>query len=82
MTEIIGFLAGIFVATSSLPQIIKSCKTKSTKDISFGLMGLNLVGQILWTAYGVLLASPALIVMSGITILFVSSLLFLKFRYS
>ncbi|MEI6728723.1 MAG: SemiSWEET family transporter [bacterium] len=82
MTEIVGFLAGVFVATSSLPQIIKSWKTKSTKDLSFGLMGLNLIGQILWTVYGVLVGSPALIVMSSVTIVFVVSLLFLKFRYS
>jgi len=33
--EIIGFLAGLLVAISSLPQLIKSWKTKSTRILLF-----------------------------------------------
>ena len=81
MVELIGFLAGIFVASSSLPQIIKSWKTKSTKDLSIGLMLLNFIGQILWITYGFLINSLSLSVMSIITFIFVTSLLFLKIKY-
>lgn len=81
MTEIIGFLAGIFVAASLLPQLIKSIKTKSTKDLSIGLMVLNCTGQILWIAYGVLIQSYALMVMSIITLIFSGSLLVTKILY-
>jgi uncharacterized protein with PQ loop repeat len=32
--ELIGYLAGIIIAISLTPQVIKSWRTKSTKDIS------------------------------------------------
>jgi len=81
MIELVGFLAGIFVAASSIPQILKSWKTKSTHDLSFGLMSLNLTGQALWMTYGFLLKSYSLVVMSAITLFFVLSLLILKIKY-
>jgi MtN3 and saliva related transmembrane protein len=81
MIEIIGFLAGILVASSSIPQILKSWRTKSTKDLSLGLMSLNLSGQILWIVYGVIISSLALVIMSSITLVFALSLLILKLKY-
>lgn len=77
----IGFLAGIFVAVSTLPQIIKSWRTKSTKDIAIGWSIINLIGQILWLIYGVLLASPPLIIMSAITACMNISMITLKLRF-
>lgn len=47
-SEIIGFIAGGLVAISFLPQVLKSWKTKSTKDIATSLTIINIIGQILW----------------------------------
>ena len=79
--EIVGFLAGILVALSFLPQVIKSWKTKSTKDIAISLSIVNLSGQVLWIIYGFLVGSASLIVMSGITLLLTLSLLILKLKH-
>jgi MtN3 and saliva related transmembrane protein len=49
--EFIGFLAGILVAISILPQVIKSWKTRSTKDVAISWSIINLIGQILWIVY-------------------------------
>ena len=68
--EIIGFVAGILVAISVLPQVVKSRKTRSTKDVSLSRSTINLVGQILWIIYGVLIESYSLVVMSSITLIF------------
>jgi len=79
--EIIGFVAGIFVAVSVLPQVIKSWKTKSTKDIAISWSIINLIGQILWIVYGVVIGSYALVIMSGITLVMNASMIILKLKY-
>jgi MtN3 and saliva related transmembrane protein len=80
-SEIIGFIAGILVASSLIPQTLKSWKTKSTSDISISWMLINLSGQTLWIVYGFMISSISLIVMSGITLVFAISLLILKIRH-
>lgn len=79
--EIVGFVAGILVASSLIPQTIKSWKTKSTNDISIAWMLINISGQTLWTLYGFLIKSPSLIVMSSITLALAISLLILKIKH-
>ena len=79
--EIIGFIAGILVASSLIPQTIKSWRTKSTKDISITWMLINLSGQTLWIVYGFFINSISLIIMSSITLFFALSLLFLKIKH-
>ncbi|MBM4171570.1 MAG: hypothetical protein FJ214_06870 [Ignavibacteria bacterium] len=81
MIELIGFIAGTFVAASLFPQVIKSWKTKSTKDISIAWTVINMIGQILWLVYGVAINSPSLIVMSGVTLLMTISMLTLKLKF-
>ena len=81
LIEIVGFIAGALVSLSFLPQIIKSWKSKSTKDIAISLTIINISGQILWIIYGLGISSISLIIMSGITLLMTSSLLILKIKY-
>jgi len=80
--ELIGFSAGLLIAISSFPQLIKSWKTKSTKDIAILWLLINLCGQILWISYGYFKDSISLIVMSSITFLMVGSILILKLKYN
>ena len=79
--EIVGFIAGILVASSLLPQVIKSWKSKSTQDISLGWSITSLAGQIMWIIYGLLIASYSLVIMSGITLLMALSVFYLKLKY-
>jgi len=80
-TEVVGFTAGILVASSLLPQVIKSWKTKSTSDISLGWSVTSLAGQIMWIFYGVLIASYSLVIMSSITLVMALSVFYLKLKY-
>lgn len=79
--ELVGFTAGLFVASSLFPQVLKSWKTKSTKDISIAWNVINLIGQLIWLFYGILIGSISLIVMTTLTFLMVLSLLILKIKY-
>lgn len=79
--EILWFIAWWLVSLSFLPQVIKSWKTKSTWDLAISLTIINILGQILWIAYGVSIHSYALVIMSGITLLMTGSLLALKIKH-
>ena len=79
--ELVGFTAGLFVASSLFPQVLKSWKTESTKDISIAWNVINLIGQLIWLLYGILIGSISLIVMTTLTFLMVLSLLILKIKY-
>ncbi|MDO8577039.1 MAG: SemiSWEET family transporter [Candidatus Daviesbacteria bacterium] len=81
MNELIGFVAGSLIAISVFPQVLKSWKTKSTKDISIAWSIINLAGQILWVCYGLLITSYPLVIMSGITLLMNISMIILKLKY-
>lgn len=79
--ELIGFVAGIFVAVSVLPQVVKSWKTRSTKDIAISWSIINLIGQLLWILYGVVIGSWSLVIMSAITTVMNISMIVLKLKY-
>lgn len=79
--EILGFIGGGLVSVSLLPQLIKSWKTKSTKDIAILWGIINLVGQSFWIAYGLIAESISLVIMSTVTFFMSASLVFLKVKY-
>jgi len=79
--EIIGFLAGALIAIALIPQVIKSWKTKSTKDISIFWNSLYVAGLVLWIIYGFIIKSTPMIVSACVEISLAISLLFLKLRY-
>lgn len=81
ITELIGFTAGGLVTISYLPQVIKSWKTKSTRDVSLFLGLINSIGQMLWIVYGAVIHSTSLVAMSSLTLSLTLSLLFLKIKH-
>jgi len=81
MIEYVGYLAGVVVAIALMPQIIKSWKTKSTKDISFYWTITYLIGLSLWITYGIGISSWPIITTISIEFLMALSLLILKIKY-
>ena len=51
--DILGLAAGILTTIEVIPQVLKSLRTRSTKDLSWGSLILVLVGLLLWLAYGI-----------------------------
>lgn len=79
--DIIGYLGGIFIMVSFVPQVIKSYRTKSVKDLSVWMIIATLVGTIFWEIYGFMAKSMPLIIMNGLFGVIVLSQLYLKMRY-
>ena len=78
---ILGYVAGVLVVGSLLPQFIKSWRTKSTKDISLWRYIIYSVGLVLWIAYAALIGSGPVAVTNSVGLLLALGILYLKLRY-
>ena len=79
--EIVGYLAGFLVAIALSPQLIKTWKTKSTKDISILWTLMFIIGLFLWIVYAVANKIFPLLIFASIEFLMAFSLFILKIIY-
>lgn len=79
--EIIGFMAAALSTTAFIPQVYKTWKYKSTKDISLTMYLVLLTGLILWLVYGIYHNSFPIILANGVTAALVFFVLLLKLKY-
>ena len=79
--KLIGIAAATLTMFSFIPQIARSLRTKSVKDVSpitlFQMSG----GVFLWMIYGIYLKDPIIIVANLTTFITLAILLFLYFKY-
>jgi MtN3 and saliva related transmembrane protein len=81
MIDYIGYIAGLLVTFSLVPQIIRVYKLKSAREISFLYNSLMLSGLVLWLVYGLILGLVPIIIWNTIGAVLAALLLLAKFRY-
>ncbi|OGZ23097.1 MAG: hypothetical protein A3A08_00330 [Candidatus Nealsonbacteria bacterium RIFCSPLOWO2_01_FULL_41_9] len=81
LITVVGLVAATLTSAAGLPQVIKSWKTKSTKDLSLAMIIQILAGISLWTVYGLARKDIALLYGQAIGYIFYISLLILKIKY-
>ncbi len=79
--DTLGFIAGTVSAIVFLPQVIKTYKTKSVKDISIMMFSLATLSVILWLAYGIMLMNWPIIYTNGCVLLLSIIMLYFKIAY-
>lgn len=52
-TQVIGLAAGVFTATSLIPQVVKTIKEKKAEDVSLAMLLVLGTGIVLWIVYGI-----------------------------
>ena len=78
--DVTGFVAGTLTTAAFLPQVIKTYKSKSTRDISLVMWAMLNIGIVIWIFYGYLTGSMPLMVTNGITLILSGAILGLKIR--
>lgn len=81
LIQLIGIVAGICTTLAFLPQVIKTWKTKSAKDLSLGMFSIFSLGVALWVYYGILIKDAPIILANGLTLILAGSLLYFKVVY-
>jgi MtN3 and saliva related transmembrane protein len=77
----LGYLAGFLTTVCTVPQIIKTYKTKKSDELSLLFLAIMVAGLVLWLAYGLMTSEPALIAANSVSLCLVGSLLAMKLRY-
>lgn len=78
--SIVGFTAAIFTTISFLPQVIKTIKTKHSRDLSIGMYSFFVTGVLLWFVYGFFIHDIPMIIANGITLCLATIILIYIFK--
>ena len=81
MYEIIGFIAGFLVSIALLPQVIKTWRSKSSKDISLSWTIILMSGLFLWIVYAFIYWILPLFIFGLVEFSMVLTLFVFKFLY-
>lgn len=79
--KLIGYTAALLTTISFLPQVVRTIKTRLTRDLSFGMLFLLLVGNSVWLIYGLLSHQMPIIAANVVTLIFVITLFIYKTIY-
>lgn len=79
--EAIGLVAGVLTTFSSLPQVIKVWRTRSTSDISLIMLMMAVAGITLWLIYGIAIHSMVVTLANTVSLLLYATVLGFKLRY-
>jgi MtN3 and saliva related transmembrane protein len=79
--QIIGLVAGSLTTAAFLPQVLKTWRSRSAKDLSLGMFSLFCLGVALWLVYGFAVNDLPVIAANLLTLLLAATLLFFKLRF-
>ena len=80
-TEILGYAAGAITSLTFLPQVIKTWKQKSAKDVSLMMFVIAAINEIMWVVYGALLDNWVIILTNAIVLAMSLTMIYLKLKY-
>jgi len=80
-TTLIGLFAAVCTTAAFVPQVVRTWKSRSTKDISLGMFIFYALGIFAWLVYGVLIGDLPLIASNGVTFVLSVIMLGFKLRY-
>jgi MtN3 and saliva related transmembrane protein len=75
---VIGFVAGALTTVSFIPQLLKTLRTRRTKDMSSWWLASFIGGLTMWLIYGLLLPSMPIILANLATLLLTLPILAIK----
>ncbi|MCL1471909.1 SemiSWEET transporter [Argonema antarcticum] len=78
---ILGLVAGTLTTIAFLPQVIKTWKSQSAKDFSFGMLITFSLGVFLWLLYGIAKNDLPVILANLLTFVLNLIIIVLKTKY-
>ena len=81
LIEILGYISATLTTIAFVPQILKTLKTKSAKDVSMGMFVLFTSGVFLWIIYGLLTDTKPVFISNIIILCLALTQIILKIKY-
>ena len=79
--DFVGYLGGFLIAVALAPQLVKTWKTKSAKDLSLLWTSISLIGLIFYGIYAAINRVLPLLTFAIIESIMVITLILLKIKY-
>jgi MtN3 and saliva related transmembrane protein len=76
--DTVGSVAGLLTTLAFVPQVIKTLRTRQTRDISLTMWVSFCAGVALWLVYGLMIGSWPVIVANLLTLLLAGTVLVVK----
>ena len=80
--EILGLIAGTLSCITFVPQIFKTWKSKSVKDISVSSFLIVVSSTIVWIFYGILINSISVLLTNIVVFFTAIIMLWMKWKFS
>ena len=80
-TTLLGYVAGFLTTISLIPQVLKTWKSRSTSDLSLGMLSIFSVGVMCWLGYGFLLHEFPMILWNTVTLNLALFMLIMKLKF-
>ena len=81
LQDVVGYAAGFLATAAFVPQVVKTFRERSARDISLGMYVLFCGGVALWLLYGVLIGSWPVIISNFVTLVLSGAVLVLKLMH-
>lgn len=78
---LLGLTAGTLTTVAFVPQLAKAWKSRSTADLSWGMILTFSTGVLLWLIYGIWIDSLPVILANAVTLLLQIGIVSLKIKY-
>lgn len=78
--DLLGAVAGTLTTISFVPQVVKTLRTRQTRDISLAMWLTFCAGVSLWTVYGLLLGAWPIVAANVPTLALAGTILVIKLR--
>jgi MtN3 and saliva related transmembrane protein len=79
--DILGLIAGALTSISFLPQVIKTWRSGSARDLSLSMFGIFSLGVTLWLIYGLKVNSIPIIAANALTLALCLVILYFKLKF-
>lgn len=79
--DILGYSAGAITSLTFLPQVIKTWKERSAKDISLLMFLIAALNEIMWVVYGILKNDWVIILTNAVVLVMSSTMIYFKLKY-
>jgi len=80
--DTLGMIAGTISAITFLPQVIKTWKSKSAKDISVLMFSFATISVVLWLIYGILINNWPVIYTNGCVLILSLIMVYFKLKFT
>ena len=79
--DMLGYTAGAITTLTFLPQVIKTWKEKSAKDISLLMFVIAVTHEIMWIVYGVLRGDMVIVLTNAVILVMSLMMIYFKLKY-